>query len=247
MVLGWLSPTDFPAQYHDIISRRQDGTAQWFLEIPKFTEWLQGSDKTLFCPGIRGAGKTMMPAVTIDHLYRTSHSTNVSIAYVFCSYKAQVDQTVPKLFAALLKQLVQSRLDITAPVIGLYDLHAKRQTKPSLLELMQALVFVCSSYSNVFIVVDALDECSSQARVQQELIDSLRRLQESRIVSLLFTSRSIPTITEKFESNPRLEVRASDKDVKRYVHGQLSRLCIPVNDQLRQDIECKVAEATDGM
>ena len=29
VVLDWVSPTDFPAQQHDIISRRQEGTGQW--------------------------------------------------------------------------------------------------------------------------------------------------------------------------------------------------------------------------
>ncbi|KAL9049918.1 MAG: hypothetical protein Q9162_006945 [Coniocarpon cinnabarinum] len=68
LVMQWLSPTDFDAQQHDIISRRQDGTAQWFLNSPEFKKWFQGSCKTLFCPGIPGAGKTMMAAVAVEYL-----------------------------------------------------------------------------------------------------------------------------------------------------------------------------------
>jgi hypothetical protein len=39
-IIEWLSPIDFPAQQHDIISRRQEGTAQWFLDSVEFREWL---------------------------------------------------------------------------------------------------------------------------------------------------------------------------------------------------------------
>jgi len=248
-VVEWLSPTNVPAQQHDIISRRQEGTAQWFLNSVEFRGWLQGTDKTLFCPGIPGAGKTMMAAVAIEHLCRTTHSTDIGIAYLFCSYKAQVDQTAPNLFAAILKQLVQSRPDIADPVTSIHNHHSKRQTKPSLDELTQALLFVCSSYSTVFIVVDALDECSSQDGVRRQLIDRLRSLQASRNVRLLFTSRFILEVTEEFQSSPSLEVRASEGDVKRYVAGQMSRLpnCIQRDDGLKNEVQDRIVEAVDGM
>jgi hypothetical protein len=67
--MQWLSLTDFPTQQHDITSRKQDGTGQWVLDSAEFKKWLDGPDKTLFCPGIPGAGKTMMAAIAIDHLH----------------------------------------------------------------------------------------------------------------------------------------------------------------------------------
>ena len=100
-IMEWLSPTDFPAQQHDIITRRQEGTGQWFKR------WLQGSDKTLFCPGIPGAGKTMMAAIAVNHLCRTAGCDDIGVAYLFYNYKAQADQSASGLLAALLKQLVQ--------------------------------------------------------------------------------------------------------------------------------------------
>lgn len=108
----------------------------------------------------------MMAAVAIDHLCQTTHSDDVGIAYLFCTYKAQVDQTARNLFAAILKQLVQSRPDIPPPVMGIYDKHYKRGNKPSLDELMQALLSICSSYSTVYIVIDA--RMSARARTEYD-------------------------------------------------------------------------------
>jgi hypothetical protein len=244
-VVKWLSPTDFPAQQHDIISRRQEGTAQWFLDSAEFREWLQGTDKTLFCPGIPGAGKTMMAAVAIDYLCRTTHSDNVGIAYLFCSYKARVDQSAPNLLAALLKQLVHSRPDIAAPVTGIHDQHSERQTKPSLDELTQALLSICSAYTAVYVVVDALDECSNVVR--RQLIGKLRSLQASRNMRLMYTSRDVPEVIEYFRSSPSLEIRASEEDVRRFVIDQLPQLYLPVDEELEREIARMIVEAVDGM
>ena len=248
-IMEWLSPIDFPTQQHDIISRRQEGTAQWFVDSADFKRWLQGPHKTLFCPGIPGAGKTMMAAVAIDYLYRMPHSDNIGIAYLFCSYKAQVDQTAPNLLAAVLKQLIQGRPDIATPVMHMHDRYLKEGAKPSLDELTQALLFVCSSLSVVYIVVDALDECTNTDGVRRQLIDKMCNLQASRNVRLLFTSRFIPEVTQYFQSQPQLEVRANKEDVRLFIAGQIPRLpnCIQRDEELKNAIQTNIAEAADGM
>jgi len=248
-IIEWLSRMDFPAQQQDIISRRQEGTGQWFLDSPEFKRWMQGSNKTLFCPGIPGAGKTMMAAIVVDYLYRTARCDNIGVAYLFCNYKAQADQSVPSLLAALLKQLVQSRPDIAAPVTQIYEHHSRQKTRPSLDDIFGALQSVCSNHATVYIAVDALDECADKYDARGRLIDKLRELQDRADVRLLFTSRFIPEITQKFQSNPILEVRASEEDVKRFVAGQIPRLpnCIQRDEELKQAVQDKIVEAVDGM
>ncbi|MCJ1385157.1 hypothetical protein MMC17_008278 [Xylographa soralifera] len=247
-IMQWLSLTDFPAQQHDIISRRQEGTGQWFLDCPEFNGWLQGPDRILFCPGMPGAGKTMIAAIVIDHLGRLAQA-DVGLAYVFCNYKSQVDQSLCNLLNALLKQLVQSRTDIAAPVTRLYDHHFEQKSKPSLDEISTALSTVCLSYARVNVIVDALDECTNQDRTRNQLVEKLRELQTRTNVRLLFTSRSIPEITEKFQLNPVLEIRASEKDIKRFVTDQIPYLpsCIGRDDELTRTVQSKIVEAVDGM
>ena len=247
--MTWLSPTDFLALQHDIITRRQEGTGQWFLDSPEFKKWLQGSDRTLFCPGIPGAGKTMMAAIAIDYLCRTTGRDDIGVAYLFCNYKAQADQSASSLLAALLKQLVQSRPDIAAPVTHMYDHHLKRRSRPSLNDLFGALQSVCSNYAVVYIVVDALDECADGDGGRGRLICKLRELQVRTDVRLMFTSRFVPEIMQNVCSIPTLEVRASEEDVRRYVVGQMPRLpnCIKRDDELKRTVQSKIIEAVNGM
>ncbi|KAL9082809.1 MAG: hypothetical protein Q9165_008768 [Trypethelium subeluteriae] len=248
-VMQWLSPINFSAQQQDIISRRQDGTAQWFLDSPEFKSWLHGSDKTLFCPGIPGAGKTMMAAVAIHHIYRVAYGNKVGVAYLFCSYKSQVDQSTYNLLAALLRQLVLGRPDLAAPAVELHNQHSKCGTKPSLNELMQVLEKTCSSYSTTYIVIDALDECSNTNIVRDDLIQKLRELQAGGNMRLLLTSRDLPEITKFFKLDPRLEVRASDEDVRCFVASQIPRLpdYIQRSEELKNDVQNKIMESVDGM
>ena len=246
MIMEWLSPIDFTAQQHDIITRRQEDTGKWFLDSSQFKRWLQGLDKTLFCCGIPGAGKTMMAAIAIDHLCRTTLSDDIGVAYLFCSYKAQAYQTVTSLFAALLKQLVQNRSDIAAPVTQMYENHSKRKSRPFLDEILQVLRSICRTYTTLYIVVDALDECEDRYATRSQLLDLLQGLQAGKNIQLMLTSRFIP---EQFQSAPRLEVRANEQDVRRFVAGQIPRLpkCIQHDDRLKQTVYNKITEAVDGM
>ncbi|KAF2192220.1 hypothetical protein K469DRAFT_716724 [Zopfia rhizophila CBS 207.26] len=91
-LLEWISPTDYPAQQSDIIKRRQEGTGQWFLDAPEVARWLSEPKGTLFCPGIPGAGKTMVAAIAIDHLLKLVQNNSHGVAYVYCNYKAQEER-----------------------------------------------------------------------------------------------------------------------------------------------------------
>jgi hypothetical protein len=248
-MIEWLSNRDYPAQQHDVICRRQDNTGQWFLETSEFKVWLTGPDKTLFCPGIPGAGKTMMAAITIDHLCRNLSSEDVGLAYLFCNYNSQADQNPSNLFAALLKQLVQNRPDIAAPVQDIYNKHLKQNSRPSVSEILEALQSVCLSYTTISIVVDALDECTDRDGTRSRLIDELHHIQAKVNLRLLFTSRSLPEITQKFQSNPVLKIRAHEDDVGRFVAGQIPRLpkCIQRDEELRNTAQTKIVQAVDGM
>src|SRR5436305_864300 len=68
IICDWLSPIDYGTQQSDFISRRQEGTGQWLLNSDEFQQWTSQKKQTLFCPGIPGAGKTMISSIIVDHL-----------------------------------------------------------------------------------------------------------------------------------------------------------------------------------
>ncbi|KFY83656.1 hypothetical protein V498_07892, partial [Pseudogymnoascus sp. VKM F-4517 (FW-2822)] len=204
-LLKWISSTDFPSQLSDIISRRQEGTGQWFLESTEFNNWLSGGEKTLFCPGIPGAGKTMVSAIAVDHLHKTTRDHSIGVAYVFCNYKVQKEQNTPGLLSAILKQLVQAQPAGAGAANALYKLHSARGTTASADEILNTLKLTLKHFATVYIVVDALDECSDEYNTPLRLLEKLRDLQNTIGIRLMVTSRFIPDIVGEFRSAPKLE------------------------------------------
>src|SRR2546429_5774739 len=70
-VAHWLTPANFSAQQSDIIAKRQEGTGLWLLNSDEYKIWIKEEKRTLFCPGIPGAGKTMVSSIVGDNLRRT--------------------------------------------------------------------------------------------------------------------------------------------------------------------------------
>lgn len=153
------------------------------------------------------------------------------------------------MLAAILKQLVQARLSLVDPVERLYKQHADRGTRPSPDEVFGALLDVLERYSTVYIVVDALDECLDSDGTRRQFLAKLRGLQAESDVRLMATSRFIPEIVDMFNEGLKLEVQASEEDVKRFVAGQICRLpeCIQRDPMLQESVQENIVEAVDGM
>jgi Cdc6-like AAA superfamily ATPase len=231
------------------MNQRQDGTGQWLMESDEFKTWLNGARKTLFCPGIPGAGKTMQTAIAIDHLCSTVQDPSVGIAYIYCNYRNRQEQMPVNLLASLLKQLLQHRSHISPDTKNLYERHIHKRSRPTLDEVSTALHSEMSRCSRVYILVDALDECTDEDGTRRVLLSRLRVLQAAGAVNLMMTSRFDPNIEQEFPSALRLEIRANGEDVKRYLEGQMFRLscCVMKDISLRERITEEIIKIVDGM
>ncbi|KIW89844.1 uncharacterized protein Z519_09273 [Cladophialophora bantiana CBS 173.52] len=172
-----------------------------------------------------GAGKTMMAAFVIDHLFGTIRNVTNGVTYIFCNYGEQRDQNATGLRGAILQQLVRAQRLIPEPVLRLYEYHSGRGTRSSLQEISDTLHTIFSNYSKVYVVVDTLDECADDGTCAK-LLTTIRSLQKesSTDLRLMVTSRSIPNIEEKSKGELTLKVRASEEDVKRFIACQIYRL-----------------------
>ena len=248
-ILQWLSPNDFASQQSDLIDRRQEGTGQWFLESKEFVNWVNGSQKTLLCQGIPGAGKTMLAAIAVNYLSKLAQTSPIEVAFVYCNHKAQIEQTATYLLAAILQQVVCRQSPAPRPLEQLYEAHIEAKTRPSLGEIFDTLKAVLTTSSTLFIIVDALDECTNENGTRSQLLDKLCALQSDFDVRLLATSRLLPQVQCLFDCADMLEIRASEEDIKRYVNGQIYRLprCIKRDSELQEEILIAIIAAVDGM
>ncbi len=95
--------------------------------------WLRTEKKTLFCPGIPGAGKTIIAATVVDDLFkRFRRDASVGIAYIYCDFRRQHEQKKRDLLSNLLKQLAQKKGTIPQKLQDLYNQYTDRPKRPSL-------------------------------------------------------------------------------------------------------------------
>jgi Holliday junction resolvasome RuvABC ATP-dependent DNA helicase subunit len=251
-VLNWLSPSNYATQQSDFLGRREEGTGQWFLDSSEFNDWTSGSKQTLFCPGIPGAGKTILASIVIDELYdRFGSGGEVAIAYLYCNFNRHDEQSAIGLLSNLLKQLAQSQPSLDSSIQKMYDEHTAKGTKPSMGEISDAIQVLSkpSGFAKVYVVIDALDECRMNDGSRTRFLDAMFELQDACNINLLATSRFIPEITERFKEKPTLEIRASRADVMRYLQGNLSMLpaFVSRNPELQTEISTEITRTVDGM
>ncbi|KAJ5933640.1 ankyrin repeat-containing domain protein [Penicillium verhagenii] len=249
-IISWISSTDYADVLTDELRKRVKGTGSWLLESNQFRKWVMEGGSVLYCPGIPGAGKTMMASIILDHLGQIFEDKDVSIAYIFGHYKKE--QTVPNIMATILRQLVESLPAIPDELHRLYrPRHRGNQLRLQLREdeITKCLMAVCKIRLRVYIVVDALDECSESARTRNDIISCLLRLRAECGINLLVTSTQIPGLSSRFEKFPNLKITASQSDITSYINDRMQDLPEWVDDypELRVDISSKVGSSVNGM
>ncbi|KAJ6541357.1 hypothetical protein B0H19DRAFT_852133, partial [Mycena capillaripes] len=246
-IIEWLSPINFFLRQAYISQVRQPGTGSWLLVHPHFQTWQSGSGRTLWCCGIPGAGKTVLASRVVDHLSVESENTKAAVACIYLNHKEAGDQTPAMLLSGLWRQLVHGR-DISPDVKELYEKHKEKRTQPSLDEVFPVLQKVITEFSQVYIVVDAVDEYPEMHR--QILLKHLRKMGST--VNLMITSRPHLTPDSSLPNLNTIEICANEGDLRRYVDAQIrmsAHLTKHVQTQvnLRDEIHSKITCTVDGM
>ena len=249
-ILKWLTPIDYANQQSDYIRRRQPGTGQWLLGSSEFQKWFNNPGETLFCPGIPGAGKTILTAIVIDDIdSHLQHDASVGIAYLYCDFRQQHEQKVDDLLANLLKQLAQTQASMPDGIQNLYEQYKNRPKRPTPEEILGILCSVSTLYSRVFIIVDTLDECQVTNDYRASFLSGIFELRARARANIFTTSRFDPDIEKEFRQSISLEIRARDEDVQTYLTGNMTRLrpFDSVDPDLQNKVKATISNAVDGM
>jgi hypothetical protein len=251
-ILNWLDLDTHTRRFADSLQKWQRGTGQQFLKSEEFLNWADKNTQTLWCPGIAGAGKTILTSVVIKHLKDAQKdkdpAAKAGIACLYCEYERQKDQTPHSLLAAVLRQLADQSIPFPKFVEELYKLHDTAKTHHSFDEISSVLTEAIRKFSQVFLVVDALDECSEKSC--RELLSNLQDLQKKTGMKLLATSRHTVDFRRSFEECAILEIKANEIDVRAVLDSQMGVLsaCVTTdNSALRNKVKEEIAAAVDGM
>ncbi|KAH6603173.1 purine and uridine phosphorylase [Trichoderma cornu-damae] len=248
----WLPGADYRLQQRDTLERRHGGTEGWFLNAPEYHVWLQRISHVLYCPGIPGAGKTVLAsAVVADVEDRFKQDATVAVAYIYFSSNQQCSQDLGSLMTSLLKQLSQRAPLLPETLRSLYKTYGKETKKPSRSEILSALRSVTDLFYRTFIIIDGFDKC--QASVRSEFLSDFAKPGYWSRVNLCITSRPLPEIKAeigtRFSYYNHLPIAAHKEDVHRYVDSHISRLqeFVRGDVKLQEKIKTDVSRAAGGV
>ncbi|CZR48608.1 uncharacterized protein FPRO_04068 [Fusarium proliferatum ET1] len=250
-VLDWLSDEEFGAYQFDERSKRAPGTCQWFLNSPEYQFWTQEKSQVLFCPGIAGAGKSVLASAVIENLHaRFQPNSSTAIVHIYCRYNRADRQTFDELRASILRQLCERLSPLPKCIMQVYAEYKLQRVKIPQETSLSALESVLGLFSKVFLVVDALDEwqAGDDARLYS-LPGELLFLQRKLAINLLATSRPLPLITNQFDSYPSLSIIAQQEDIDAYVDnfGWSESSCIGKIPGLRNMVKEIMSRLVKGM
>lgn len=242
----WLSPIDFRSRQQEILRGAQAGTRQWLFDAKEFQDWIDADRGTLWCPGIPGAGKTVTSSIIIEHLQSRFVNENVAVTCLFCNCRDREAQSAEIFMANLLKQIIQQKQTVSQEIKDLYG--QCERGRPTFTQSTRLFGHEISQFSQVFVIIDALDETSEHEDIRRLVISEL----QSQPVSLLVTSRYEKSIERVFETALRLEIRATPADVQTYVKARIpfeSLLArhIQADSSLDEIIVNKIVEKSKGM
>ncbi|SPJ73909.1 related to ankyrin [Fusarium torulosum] len=250
LIIEWLTSVDYAPRQNDFFNRRQPGTGKWVFDATQFDTWLKTSSTTLFCPGIPGAGKTILTSIVVNDLQsRFRGDLSIGITYIYCNFQRHDEQRAEDLLASLLKQLTQGQPSLPKGVKELHDKHKFERTRPSLEEISTTLRSVMALYQRIYVIIDALDECRASNSCRGAFLSQLFDLQAHCGINIFVTSRYLPEITERFDRALSLDIHATEDDVRKYLEGHMGELrsFVQENQQLQEEIKAGISEAIDGM
>ncbi len=136
--------------------------------------------------------------------------------YVYFDFQERELHTIPNLLANILAQLVVSLGEVSDGISKEYESYERNKKVLGQAEYLRLVQSELSSFGQVFLVIDGLDECSRHGTgVKEEFLSILTKLPEK--VKILATSRPDRTACEKFRPDKELRITAKDQDLRAYI------------------------------
>lgn len=202
----------------------------------------------MLCQGIPGAGKTVLASLVIDQLTTKFHGDkHTGIAYIYFDYR-QREEHAETLLRNILKQLAQKRPSLPACVSTLY-MQGIQGFPPSLETISQALQSMTEDFSNIFIILDALDECTASNDCRMRFLAEIFSFRDMTAANIFATSRPNTEIADKFRGGMFMEICAREGDIRQYLKGNIHLLSHLVqNDvEMKSEIEQAIISSVHGM
>lgn len=244
-------PRDDKARIEETKGGLFEDSYRWIFENPKYQEWHKDDqNRLLWLSGDPGKGKTMLLCGIVQELMQQPDPPLVT--FFFCQATILSNNGYVSVIRSLIWLLADQQPSLMAYIRKSYD-----NTGATLFDGANAWYKLSQIFSNmlghknlspVYIIIDALDECTTGRTECLHLIQKLSTLPR---VKLLVSSRNWPEIGGKLinEMNLSLEVNAGlvKTAVELYISHKASQLSILQDGpQLKEEVCHRMRNKANG-
>ncbi|KAI8242562.1 Serine/threonine-protein phosphatase 6 regulatory ankyrin repeat subunit B [Colletotrichum sp. SAR 10_96] len=219
----WLDPPDPSTNANQAKKFRHPGTGEWFIESVEFVYWKSEILRHLWLHGLPGCGKTVLSSTIIEDLENVDGSVTLKF---FFDFREKEKTILDSMLRSLIFQMYSFGGPYEAELNKLHKSNRDGSEQPSTQSLSNCLKDNLRKAPSVYLVIDALDECTTK----RELLDWMTALIHSPDLSnvkLIVTSRpetdfqiQIPDLIGK----PNCKLLSKDSinsDIRLYISARL--------------------------
>lgn len=255
-VQEWLAPISSLSNLRKSLKLRAAGTGEWYLKSAPYQTWRVGSPSFTWLYGSAGSGKTILSAGIIENMQEyCNNDPTRALAFFFFDFNDVEKQDPTNMLKSLLSQLLIRCTRLPDAVRALHTTCENGRCQPSEDEILQILKVTLEILPAPFVVLDALDECSSWDGLFEILLE-MQGWSTSNL-RVLVTSRNDISIKEALEDivspdrRTCLESDLVDKDIRTYVQGRLAKEKAfkrwQSGSEIREEIERTLGQRSHGM
>jgi nucleoside phosphorylase len=234
--------------------RRADGTCEWLIQHPSYSEWLAEANlPLLWISGGPGKGKTMLAIYITEVLQPMVDADGDVLLYYFCSNRDKNRNTALTIMRGIIHQWVDRQPHLAQYVKNSFEgTETTKYTVSSFVSLWRVFLTLLqqSRSSQVVCVLDGLDECEKESL--RQLLDTVGNyLSNSREkagprLKLIILSRPQPAILERTlgqYEQIRLDASGTEisRDIERYIFAKAAELASEQN--LSEEMVAQVRQA----
>ncbi|KAK4206015.1 ankyrin repeat protein, partial [Rhypophila decipiens] len=259
-IRNWLKPPDPSTNFNNARALHHENTNQWLLDSEAYlkckTPYVKGakdSNSFLWLNGIPGCGKTILSSSVVADLEQNA-VLSPSLIYFYFDFNDIEKQSLENAVRSLIAQLYYKRREVRTEVDTLYSSCDKGARQPSIAELREVFRMALQQAGEIWIVIEALDECSKRDSTDG-LLSWIKDLRKSDLqVHILVTSRpeiDIKSAVEDWACDEEIIFLGGEpveNDIKSYVQARTKQVQRWKDRQdIQQEVETALTKDAHGM
>jgi hypothetical protein len=165
------------------------------------------------------------------------------VLYFYYDYKHQSQQTPFNVLSCLLRQLLSTHSTVPISAIEFNEELKETAGFPSWETLARTFLDACAESRQVYIVLDALDECDEDKN-RRPILRLLQRLISTSVRTFITSRPHCPDINEKLTPCTQITIEASESDLRAFLYAEIDNECRRTSRTFDEALRERIVQTT---